>query len=141
MFDTHTELNLGDAQLDRDHFELMRLSRALLDVPADRNVLALDTLYTAAREHFSLEDADLRRLGGNNSVCHLDEHALVLKSLEEVLEILRDPATTSEKANQMLSSLAMELLRWLPEHIREMDSGLASVRSQARFGGSPILFA
>ncbi|MGO1767703.1 hypothetical protein CAP48_19015 [Advenella sp. S44] len=141
MFDTHTEINLGDAQLDRDHSELMRLSQALLDVPNDRNVLALEALYTAAREHFSLEDADLRRLGGNNSVCHLDEHALVLKSLEEVLEILRDPATTSEKANQMLSSLAMELLRWLPEHIREMDSGLASVRSQARFGGSPIVFA
>lgn len=141
MFDTLTEISLGDAQLDRDHAELVRLSRALLDVPPDENVLALEVLYTAARDHFFLEDADLHRLGGNNSVCHLDEHALVLKSLEDVLEILRDPVTTSEKANQMVSGLAMELLRWLPEHIREMDSGLAAVRSQARFGGSPIQFA
>src|SRR5690606_12439666 len=87
-----------------------------------------------------LEDADLRRLGGNNASCHLDEHALVMKSLDEVLALLRNPATSPERANQLISSLSMELLRWLPEHISEMDSGLASVRSKARFGGAPMLF-
>ncbi|MNR57358.1 hypothetical protein D3C85_1781200 [compost metagenome] len=38
-------------------------------------------------------------------------------------------------AQRLISSLALELLRWLPEHVSEMDANLAAVRSQSRFGG------
>lgn len=141
MIQIPAPIALGDAQLDHDHSELLRLSRALLDAPCHEALVALENLYAATRDHFALEDADLRRLGGNNASCHLDEHALVLKSLNEVLALLRDPATSQAKSNQLISSLSMELLRWLPEHIREMDSGLASERSKSRFGGVPVILA
>lgn len=141
MIQTPTSIALGDAQLDHDHEELLRLSRALLDAPRNEAADALENLRTVAQAHFAMEDADLRRLGGNNASCHLDEHALVLKSLNEVLALLRDPATPQERSDQLISSLSMELLRWLPVHIREMDSGLAAERSKSRFGGVPVILA
>lgn len=140
MIQILASIALGDARLDNDHAELLHLSRALLDVPGHESLSALEALYLAIEAHFALEDEELRRLGGNNASCHLDEHALVLKSLSEVLALLRDPATSQERANHLISGLSMELLRWLPEHIREMDSGLAAQRSKSRFGGVPLVF-
>ncbi|SFC60493.1 hemerythrin-like metal-binding domain protein [Polaromonas sp. OV174] len=131
-------MNLGDAHLDREHAELFRLVGALFDASSSEAVAALDSLRTEMREHFGREDADLRRLGGNNAECHLDEHAAVLKSLDEVHLILGETATTPATAQRLVSSLSLELLHWLPEHVSEMDANLAAVRSKARFGGVPM---
>ncbi|WP_159917775.1 bacteriohemerythrin [Pantoea sp. 18069] len=132
MIDISDPPMLGDAQLDHDHAELFRLCRALLDVPSDAIRPAVEQLRAEMRAHFASEDADLRRLGGNNVDCHLDEHAAVLASLDEVHLILGESQTV---AHRLISSLALELLRWLPEHVSEMDANLAAVRSQSRFGG------
>ena len=132
---------LGDAMLDQDHAELFRLVQALLHTSGGTAVAALDRLRVEAGEHFDREDADLRRLGGNNASCHLDEHAAVLSSLDEVHSILRDPATPPETAQRLVASLALELQRWLPEHVEAMDTGLAVVRSRSRFGAAPLKFA
>ncbi|MNY70995.1 hypothetical protein D3C86_2092470 [compost metagenome] len=59
----------------------------------------------------------------------------MLASLDEVQLILGEPQTTPVVAQRLISSLALELLRWLPEHVSEMDANLAAVRSQSRFGG------
>lgn len=131
-------MNLGDALLDREHAELFRLVGTLLDASSDEAAMALDSLRTEMREHFGREDADLRRLGGNNAACHLDEHAAVLKSLDEVHLILGETATTPATAQRLVSSFSLELLRWLPEHVSEMDANLAAVRSKSRFGGVPV---
>ena len=138
MMDISAPMALGDPLLDRDHAELLRLSRALLDAPCGGALQALDRLRTEVREHFGREDADLQRLGGNNATCHLDEHAAVLQSLDEVHAILCDPATSAEMAERLIASLSLEQVRWLPEHVREMDAGLAAVRSKSRFGGVPM---
>lgn len=134
-----TALLLGDAMLDHDHAEMQRLIQALLEQSGDGSVAALDALRTASRAHFGREDDELRRLGGNNAVCHLDEHAAVLKSLDEVHSILCDPATPPESAQCLVASLSLELLRWLPEHVNEMDAGLAAVRCKSRFGSAPLM--
>jgi hemerythrin len=131
-------LVLGDSMLDRDHAELSRLVQALLTASGGAAVAALDALRVEAGEHFDREDADLRRLGGNNAACHLDEHAAVLLSLDEVRAILCGAATPPEMAQRLIASLALELQRWLPEHVSEMDAGLAAVRSRSRFGGVPL---
>lgn len=141
MFEISAPVPLGDAMLDDDHAQLYRLARSLLGAPLDLAAHMLDELRIEARGHFGREDAALRRLGGNNASCHLDEHAAVLKSLDEVHAILCDPRTTPEAAERMMASLALTLLNWLPEHVREMDAGLAAVRGQARFGGVPVRLA
>lgn len=131
-------MNLGDAHLDREHAELFRLVGTLLDASSNEATAALDSLRTEMRAHFGREDEDLRRLGGNNTECHLDEHAAVLKSLDEVHLILGDTATPPATAQRLVSSLSLELLHWLPEHVSEMDANLAAVRSKSRFGGVPV---
>lgn len=141
MIDISAPGMLGDAQLDHDHAELFRLSQALLDAPCHEYLSALDNLRAETRDHFGREDADLHRLGGNNVTCHLDEHAAVLKSLDEVHAILCDPTTSPQMSERLISSLSLELLRWLPEHVSEMDASLAAVRSKSRFGGVAVLLA
>ncbi len=129
---------LGDAMLDRDHAELFHLIQALLTASDGAAVTALDALRAECRAHFDREDADLRHLGGNNAACHLDEHAAVLKSLDEVRALLCDMSTSSDTAQRLVASLSLELLRWLPEHVREMDAGLAATRCKSRFGSAPL---
>ena len=138
---TPLPLNLGDDLLDHDHAELQELILTLLDARQDEAAATLDRLRAHARAHFGREDADLRRLGGNNAICHLDEHAAVLKSLDEVWAIFSDTETGSAVAERLTKSLSLELLRWLPEHVSEMDAGLAAVRARSRFGGVPVKIA
>lgn len=132
---------LGDPMLDHDHVELFCRVLAFSGTSGRSAIDALAALRAEAGAHFGREDADLQRLGANNAACHLDEHAAVLASLEEVEAILRDRATTRDVAKRLVTSLSDELLRWLPAHVREMDAGLASVRSQSRFGGVPLRLA
>jgi hemerythrin-like metal-binding protein len=127
-------LVLGDPLLDQEHAELQRLIDALLAAPADQAASALSALKAHAAKHFEQEDADLRLHGGANASCHLDEHANVLRSLDEVAAVLEQPEPPRELARR----LATELTRWLPEHVREMDAGIASARSKQRFGGAPV---
>jgi len=134
-------LVLGDSMLDQDHAELSRRVQALLTASGGTAVAALDALRIEAGEHFDREDADLRRLGGNNATCHSDEHAAVLRSLDEVRAILCSSATSPDMAQRLITSLALELQRWLPEHVIEMDANLAAVRCRSRFGGAPLRLA
>lgn len=134
-------LILGDPALDRDHLELLRLIQTLRDAPLTEAVPALDELRSHAAKHFEVEDADLRRLRDGNSKCHLDEHAAVLKSLGEVREILAAGERDLETRQSMLSRLVAELVRWLPEHVQQMDAAVASFRTKERLGGAPVVIA
>lgn len=131
---TANSLTLGDPVLDQEHQELQRLIDALLAAPAAQAVAALEALQSHAASHFALEDGELRRLGGANATCHLDEHAAVLRSLDEVKAVLARP----EPPGDLVRRLATELLRWLPEHVQEMDASIAAVRTRERFGGVPV---
>jgi predicted AAA+ superfamily ATPase len=48
---------------------------------------SLDALQAHASEHFALEDQELRQMRDGNAE-HLDEHAAVLKSMDEVRGIV-----------------------------------------------------
>jgi hemerythrin len=133
-----SSLALGDPKLDSDHDELNRLIEALAAAPPESVVAALRALQKHATEHFSMEDMDLRDMKDGNASCHIDEHAAVSKSLEEVcVHVAPDPA--SARAQDMLIRLVAELRRWLPVHVLEMDAGVASSRTKKRLGGAPIV--
>jgi hemerythrin len=129
------ELTLGDPVLDREHADLQRLIDAFRQAPPAEALAALDALRAHAAIHFGQEDGDLRRLGGANATCHLDEHAAVLRSLDEVRAVLERPRPPAD----LTARLATELTRWLPEHVQAMDASIASVRTRERFGGAPVL--
>lgn len=131
-------LTLGDPQLDADHEQLHRLIDALAAAAGGGVRPALQALHAHAKEHFDLEDQDLRLMRDGNATCHLDEHAQVLRSFEEVDAILaRDPG--SREADLLIAQLVAELRRWLPEHVQAMDAAVAHFRSKRRLGGSPVV--
>ncbi len=134
-----SKLSLGEETLDREHKQLHVLITRLLGAPADDIVAALDALRAHAEQHFALEDEHLREMKDGNAQCHLDEHANVLKSFDEVREVLVGPAHPPETKQRLVQSLSVQLLDWLPHHVQEMDAGVATYRSKQRFGGAPVL--
>ena len=139
--DTASSLALGDPRLDRDHAELQRLAGQLAQARnRDEVTAALDALARHCAAHFATEDEDLRRMQGNDdAVCHIDEHAAVLKSLDEVKAWIDRNEDVVRMVN-IVQSLCAELERWLPEHVHYMDAAVAAYRGKNRFGGVPIVF-
>lgn len=134
----NSELKLGDESLDRDHDLLHELIVRLQNAPPDGSVPALDALRARTSQHFAAEDADLRAMKDGNAQCHLDEHGNVLKSFDEVREVLVGDGHPPEVKQRLVQSLSVQLLEWLPRHVREMDAGVATWRSKQRFGGAPV---
>jgi hemerythrin len=131
-------LALGDPKLDADHDELLRLIERLAGASPDGVVDALRALQAHATDHFGIEDEHLRIMKDGNAACHIDEHAAVLNSLEEVCQAVA-PDPGSERSQDILVRLVKELRRWLPEHVLEMDAAVATARTKQRLGGAPVV--
>ena len=134
-------LTLGDSVLDEDHLRLEDLVLQLRDAPLDEVSRRLEAVREHASRHFALEDIELRAMADGNAKCHLDEHAAVLNSLDEVMVVLTQVDVAAEKKALLINRLATELPVWLPGHVHEMDAGVASHRSKQRFGGAPVKIA
>ncbi|MDB5856648.1 MAG: hemerythrin, partial [Ramlibacter sp.] len=63
----------------------------------------------------------------------VDEHAAVLKSVDEVRAALADGHP------HVVRAFARALADWFPEHASVMDLGLARWLVQRRLGGSPVV--
>lgn len=136
-----SSLALGDPVLDRDHDELLRLALALRDASPAQAPAAMEALRAHAGDHFAREDEDIRLSRDPNGQCHLDEHANVLKSFDEVIAVFGNPATPAGTVERICGSLSAELLRWLPEHVSQMDAAVAVARTKRRLGGAPVLIS
>lgn len=133
-----SQLHLGDSHLDEQHEKLEFLIAALRDAPAAEAVDRLDALASHAADHFATEDVILRVMKDGNAACHIDEHAAVLRSLQEVREVLTGPDAAEGAKAALLQRLGTQLQQWLPEHVQAMDAGVAAHRSKERFGGAPV---
>ena len=138
---TQAPPHLGDTVLDEDHARLHERIIGLLQAPAAEQLGALDALRACAAEHFGAEDDDLRRMGDGISQCHLDEHGAVLKSLDEVREVLAGDRLDAAGKAHLVGRLGVQLLDWLPHHVQEMDEAVARHRVEQRFGGAPVRVA
>ena len=126
-------LATGDASIDHDHQELLRLARDL-SVAADVDLAAgFEDLHKRFTEHFAAEDALMVDRDFSSRECHLDEHAAVLRSFNDVSELLRGGDL------QAVRSMASELARWLPEHIDALDRHLAKFMFFQQTGGAPVV--
>jgi hemerythrin len=133
-----SSLDLGDSDLDHDHEKFRELATRLLSAAPSAVAMRLAQLVEHARFHFAAEDLDLRGMQSGNASCHIDEHAAVLKSLLDVRDIVESDSVSEEDKAVLVQRLSHNLLLWLPEHVREMDAGVAAYRSQKRFGGAPV---
>jgi hemerythrin len=132
-FRWNDEYAVGHDSMDATHREFVECVDALLRAEDDALAAALEAFAHHVRAHFAEEDLAMRQTAYGSAGCHIDEHAAVLKSLQEVHEAF------AEGKVQVVRGFARALADWFPEHARVMDMGLARWLVQRRLGGSPIV--
>jgi hemerythrin len=133
FFTWRDEFEVGHEDMDATHREFVSCVDALLGAANDELPARLAALAEHMKRHFAEEDEAMRRGAYNAGGCHVQEHAAVLKSLEEV------QAALCEGRAAVVRAFAEALALWFPEHARVMDLGLARWLAQQRLGGAPIL--
>ncbi len=123
---------LGHREMDATHHEFVDCVNAVLRAAENEQAVALDALAAHLRRHFGDEDRWMAETAYGNAGCHVDEHAAVLKSLDEVREAL------AGGRHDVVHSFATALANWFPEHAQVMDQGLARWLAERRLGGAPV---
>jgi hemerythrin len=124
---------LGFGEMDATHREFVDVVAALQGAPDTDLLVALDHFIAHAQAHFGVEDQWMRDTAFPPSDCHIEEHAAVMKSADEVRErvVLGDYSVAR--------SFAAELQRWFPGHADYLDSALAAWMVKRRLGGKPVV--
>ena len=130
----HDDMLLGYEPIDAMHREFVEVVAAL-QVCADELLLpALDRVIAHLQAHFGEEDEQMRANEFPPRDCHIDEHAAVLRSAEEVRELV------SAGALDPARSFAAALADWFPGHAVHLDSALAHWMFKRQHGGKPVVF-
>lgn len=124
---------LGFAPMDGTHEEFVRCVTAVQDAPDAELAPAMAALERHLREHFGQEDQWMRETAFPPRDCHIDEHAAVLKSVEEVQALLAAGDTAEPRR------LAAALADWFPGHADYLDSALAQWMCKQRLGAKPVV--
>ncbi|WP_084688416.1 bacteriohemerythrin [Paraburkholderia oxyphila] len=124
---------LGHRSMDETHHEFVACVNALLTVGDDGIAAALETFAEHANRHFGEEDDAMLVSAYGSAGCHIDEHAAVLRSVDEVREALAQGQT------HVVRAFAKALADWFPEHVRVMDQGLARWLVQQELGAAPVV--
>lgn len=126
---------LGHGPIDDTHREFVELVGAMQSAPDERLLPLLVEFEAHARRHFGDEDRWMRETEFPPRDCHIDEHAAVLKSVDEVLARVRDGSAGCA----LVQDLALHLFQWFPGHADYLDSALAAWMSKRAHGGKPIV--
>jgi hemerythrin-like metal-binding protein len=93
----------------------------------------LAALRAHALDHFGQEDRWMVETEFPARECHINEHAAVLQSIDEVQALLAQGNT------QICRRLTEELSQWFPGHADYLDSALAHWMCKQRLGGKPVV--
>ncbi len=126
-------LLLGFAAMDEEHRDFVAALQALQAAGPETVAARLDEFIAHARRHFAAEDAWMNDTGFPPRQCHVDEHAAVLKSLDEVRALVAQGQTGH------LPSLVAALADWFPRHAQHLDSALATWMCKQRWNARPVV--
>ena len=126
-------LLLGLPAIDAEHREFVACVQSLREADASNVASRLDAFAEHARRHFGTEDKWMTETNFPPRQCHIDEHAAVLKSVDEVR------ALVAQGRADIVPSLADELARWFPGHADHLDSALAAWMCKQRFDAKPLV--
>ena len=125
---------LGYHPMDHIHREFVDIVDALLACDDSELAAHLDAFARHAEAHFAEEDGWMERTDFPPRQCHVDEHAAVLKSVYQVIEIVRQGDVAEGRR------LAAALADWFPGHAFHLDSALAHWMVKRSHGGKPVVF-
>ena len=127
------DLLLGEPSMDAEHEAFVTHLHALQTASDD----ALDACYQAfaehAKAHFDQENAWMEETQFPPRQCHIDEHAAVLKSVDEVGALL------AAGQHAIARELAQKVAEWFPAHLQHLDSALSHWVCKRRWGGKPVV--
>lgn len=126
-------LLLGYAPMDALHQEFVVIVAALRATQDDQLPQQLEVMAKHLRQHFSEEDRWMVETDFPARECHMEEHAAVLRSVEQVGTQLAQGDVTECRR------LAEELVKWFPGHADYLDSALAHWVCKQRLGGKPVV--
>lgn len=124
---------LGYGPIDGVHEEFVELL-GRLQIADDAALPALlDQFAEHCVHHFNTENGWMLETEFPPRECHIDEHAAVLQSVQEVQKLL-------EKGDVAICrALVVQLADWFPKHADQLDSALAHWMTKRRLGGKPVV--
>ena len=132
-FSWSDEYLLGYGPMDDPHREFVVIVNTLLEC-ADAEVSGhLEAFARHAEAHFKAEDGWMERTAFPPRECHVEEHAAVLKSVYQVLDVVRQGDFAEGRR------LAAALADWFPGHAFHLDSALSQWMVKQRHGGKPVV--
>ncbi len=112
-------LSVSMPVMDQTHVEFVDLLSQVQEAQDTELLASWQALVEHTDAHFAQEDRWMLATGFAPGSCHLTQHAVVLKVLEEGLEAGRQGQL------EPIRQMAHELTIWFPHHAQTMDSGLA----------------
>jgi hemerythrin-like metal-binding protein len=126
-------LLLGYGPMDAVHREFVDTVQALQTAQDADLPRCLEALVAHARSHFETEDLWMVETDFPARACHIEEHAAVMASVEQVRQLLAQGNIAECRR------LADEWARWFPGHADYLDSALAHWICKQRLGGTPVV--
>ena len=115
----HESYKIGEADIDAQHRELFARINKFLDATDKASLTACAmSLFQHTREHFSYEEAAMRRVGYPAVAAHVAEHNGLLSRLNEVADAIGKDSLDRVELEEFLSD-------WLFNHIGTSDARLA----------------
>ena len=124
---------LGYVPMDDTHREFVAHLDALLTCTDADLAGRLEAFARHAEAHFADENAWMEKTDFPPKQCHIDEHAAVMQSVYQVLEVVRQGDVAEGRR------LAAALADWFPGHAFHLDSALAHWMVKRSHGGKPVV--
>lgn len=124
---------LGYPPMDDTHREFVEHLDALLTCDDADLAGRLEAFAKHADAHFADENAWMEKTDFPPKQCHVDEHAAVMQSVYQVLEVVRQGDVAEGRR------LAEALADWFPGHAFHLDSALAHWMVKRSHGGKPVV--
>lgn len=129
----HGDMALGFAPMDHTHREFLDCVAAVQQAEDGQLMAAFAALKAHLQAHFAQEDAWMRETAFPAMECHIDEHAEVMKSVQQVEGLL------GQGNHAVCRRLARELNKWFPAHASYLDSALSQWMCKRQYGGTPVV--
>lgn len=131
-FQWQDRYKLGFDPMDQIHKEFVLTVDSLIRSSDESEIKSLlASIESHALKHFNTENQWMLESDFPAAECHIEEHAKVLASIQEVRE--RFDA-------QLAKDLGLALMDWFPGHADYLDSALATWMVKRSFSGSPLVF-
>lgn len=124
---------LGFQPMDDTHREFVEVVNAMIKAADADFAACLAAFARHAETHFEQERVWMEKTEFPARDCHNDEHAAVLKSVRDVMEVVANGDVAEGRR------LAEALMGWFPGHADYLDASLAQWMVKKSLGGAPIV--